>query len=266
MTSLKEQASFNKLSLVNVCKSFQTETNKIEVLKNINLEITPGEFLCLTGLSGCGKSTLLNLIAGLDDCDSGSITLDGEKINGTGPERLVIFQDGALFPWLSVAKNIEFGFNFKYISPSEKMEKINNILNLVGLIRFKNYYPHQLSGGMKQRVALARALVLDPKILLMDEPFSALDAQTREALYNELQLIWIRTGKTILFVTHNTREAACLADRIILMKPNPGEIYKEYTVNQKRPRIIEDNEVMNVSRLIHSDIKSLKSNEESVEI
>lgn len=247
------------LSLQSVSKSFDTQAGRVDALCDVTLKIMPGEFLCLVGHSGCGKSTLLNLVAGLERPDTGSITINNQPISGPSPDRLVIFQEAALFPWLTVRQNIEFGLKIKGVVKEERVQRASEALELVGLSKFAKVYPHQLSGGMKQRTAIARGLVLDPKILLMDEPFSALDAQTREDLYQELQIIWEQTKKTIMFVTHNVREAACLGDRIILMSPHPGRIHKEYRVDERRPRAMEYRKVQDISRTIQWDLKHIVS-------
>ena len=239
----------------NVSKSFETQNGRLNVLDSISFEAKPGEFLCLLGPSGCGKSTLLNLVAGLEAIDTGTIMMDQVEVESTGPDRLVIFQEGGLFPWLTVQENVEFGLKMKGVSRRERSDRAGDVLKSVGLEKFLKAYPHQLSGGMKQRAAIARGLVLNPKVLLMDEPFAALDAQTRDRLHEELQIIWQRSGKTILFVTHNVREAACLADRILMLCPHPGRIYKEYTLDLPRPRVIEGDGVMNIARQIQADLK-----------
>ncbi|MDA8233596.1 MAG: ABC transporter ATP-binding protein [Clostridia bacterium] len=222
----------------NVSKLFiKNGTNSVQALQDINLEIREGEFICFLGPSGCGKSTLLNIIAGLEKNDGGSIQVDGTHISGAGPDRVVVFQEAALFPWLTVQKNVEFGLKMLGVDKAERAAIALKYLQMVHLGRFVDAYPHELSGGMKQRVAIARALAMNPKILLMDEPFAALDAQTRSLLHKELQEIWAQTGKTIIFVTHNVAEAACLADRIVLFTARPGKIKKEFNVQLARPRV-----------------------------
>ena len=250
-------ASQAGLAIKNVSKTFTTDAGSIQALDSVSFDVRPGEFLCLLGPSGCGKSTLLNLIAGLDTCDQGSLQLNGHTIEGTDPERLVIFQEGGLFPWLTVRQNVEFGLKIRGTPKRDRRYLAEETLASVGLSKFIDAYPHQLSGGMKQRAAIARGLVLDPKVLLMDEPFAALDAQTRDRLHEELQEIWHRSSKTIVFVTHNVREAACLADRIILLSPHPGRVYKEYKVDAPRPRAIENSSVMDVVRTVQADLKTV---------
>lgn len=216
--------------------------DQVTALDNINLSIRQGEFLCILGPSGCGKTTLLNIVAGLEQADSGRVLVDNELVKGAGADRVVVFQEDALFPWLSVIKNVEFGLKMLGFSSTQRRKIAEEYLELVELQDFAQASPHQLSGGMKQRVAIARALAMNPKLLLMDEPFAALDAQTRAMLHKDLQDIWRRTEKTILFVTHNVAEAVCLADRIILMSPRPGRIKKEIKIKLPRPR--SENDVM----------------------
>jgi NitT/TauT family transport system ATP-binding protein len=224
-----------KLAIHNVSKFFTIDRGKIQALQAINLTIMKGEFACIVGPSGCGKSTLLNLIAELDKPDQGEIILSEEKLNNSG-HRLIIFQDAALFPWLNVLENVTFGLRMRGMPPQERKMLAMEYLSLVKLERFAQCYVHELSGGMRQRVALARALVMSPDILLMDEPFGALDIQTRELLYQELQDIWQRTQTTILFITHNVEEAVYLGDRVIILSGNPGTVQKEHHVNSSRPR------------------------------
>jgi NitT/TauT family transport system ATP-binding protein len=198
-----------------------------------------GEFVCLVGASGCGKTTLLNIIAGLEKPDSGTVQADGKPITGPGRERLVMFQEPALFPWLNVFGNVLFGLKLKpNLTNKDRQDVAKYYLELVGLSRFERANIHELSGGMKQRVSLARALAPNPRVLLMDEPFAALDALTREQLYGDLQRIWKARNKTIVFVTHNVREAACLGDRVIVFSPRPGRIREEFAVDLPRPRDI----------------------------
>ena len=245
----------SRLRLRGVSKSFDTKSERIAALEDINLEIRAGEFLCIVGPSGGGKSTLLNLIAGLEQPDSGQVWCDGELVIGPGPERVVIFQEAALFPWLTVLGNVEFGLRMRRVERRARRELALEALTLVHLLRFKDAYVHQLSGGMKQRAALARALVMDPEILLMDEPFAALDAQARDLLHGELQEIWAKTRKTILFVTHNVREAACLGDRVVLLTASPGRIKREFRVELRRPRQIEDPGVMDIARAVLTELR-----------
>jgi NitT/TauT family transport system ATP-binding protein len=229
----------SKLVLERVSKWFQTSSLNVHALDDVTLHIDVGEFVCLVGPSGCGKSTLLNIIAGLERPDRGVLQADGQAIAGPGPHRLVMFQEASLFPWLTVLGNVLFGLKLiKGVSAAERREKAEYFLELVGLKKFMHSNVHELSGGMKQRVALARALAPNPSVLLMDEPFGALDALTREQLYGDIQRIWSQHRKTIVFVTHNVREAVCLGDRVILFSPNPGRIREEFAIPLTRPRDI----------------------------
>jgi len=229
----------SKLVLEHVAKWFRTSSLTVHALDDVTLRIPEGEFVCLVGPSGCGKSTLLNIIAGLERPDRGLVQADGETIVGPGPHRLVLFQEASLFPWLTVLGNVLFGLKLiNGVSAEERREKAEYFLELVGLNRFIHSNVHELSGGMKQRVALARALAPNPSVLLMDEPFGALDALTREQLYGDIQRIWSQHRKTIVFVTHNVREAVCLGDRVILFSPNPGRIREEFAIPLPRPRDI----------------------------
>ncbi|HEX2953459.1 MAG TPA: ABC transporter ATP-binding protein [Bacillota bacterium] len=236
LSDISEMSSSNevKLSIHDVSKSFQCKMGQIQALENINLTVKQGEFACIVGPSGCGKTTLLNLIAELDLPDRGEIILHQ---SGTGcGQRLVIFQESALFPWLSIWENVAFGLKLRGISLPDRKALAMTYLSLVNLERFADCYVHELSGGMKQRAALARALVMKPEILLMDEPFGALDILTREMLYQELQNIWEQTGTTIIFITHNVEEAIYLGDRVIIIAGHPGGVKSEHPVLCPRPR------------------------------
>jgi NitT/TauT family transport system ATP-binding protein len=216
-------------------------------LVGASLAIDRGEFVCLVGPSGSGKSTILNLVAGLLLPTEGAVLAGDREVTGPGPERAVVFQDAALFPWLSLRQNIEFPLRVQGIGAREREERSERLLRLVHLWRFRESFPHELSGGMRQRGAIARALATDPAILLMDEPFAALDAQTREILHAELERIWHLSGKTILFVTHNVREAVRLGDRVVLMGTRPGRILTEIAVNLPRPRGLNDDRLNQLS-------------------
>lgn len=240
-----------KVALDSISLSYKTTSGEpLVALDKINLEVRPGEFLCIVGPSGCGKSTLLHLIAGLHTQTSGSVLVDGKPVQGTGTDRILIFQDLGLFPWLTVSGNVEFGMKMKNVPKEEREERVQHYLRLVQLSKFRNSYIHQLSGGMRQRVALARALATGPDVLLMDEPFAALDAQTRDLLHDELERIWAETGSTIIFVTHNVREAARLADRVALLTFRPGRVKEEFLVNLPRPRHMEHPDVTRMARTI----------------
>ncbi|HEY6798980.1 MAG TPA: ABC transporter ATP-binding protein, partial [Kineosporiaceae bacterium] len=193
-------------------------------VQDITLDVRPGEFLCLVGPSGCGKSTLLDLAAGLSTPTSGQILLDGEPVTGPGLDRGIVFQQYALLPWRTARGNVEFGLEAKGVPRRERPTRAKEYLDLVGLVPFADRYPHELSGGMKQRVAIARSLAFDPDVLLMDEPFAAVDAQTRDTLQAELLRIWERTAKTVLFITHAIDEAVFLGQRVAVMAPRPGRI------------------------------------------
>jgi NitT/TauT family transport system ATP-binding protein len=233
----------SKLRLLDVSRSFPTPRGALVALENINLEVEEGEFLCVVGPSGCGKSTLLNLMAGLDQPTRGEIWLNGRRIEGPGTDRTLIFQELGLFPWLTVQENVEFGLRMQGVAKQVRRARSQQYLRLVHLAHFEASYVHQLSGGMKQRVALARSLATEPDVLLMDEPFAALDAQTRDLLHEELARIWAETGKTIVFVTHNVREAVRLGSRVILLTFRPGRIKNQFVITLPRPRHLEDPEL-----------------------
>jgi sulfonate transport system ATP-binding protein len=245
-----------KVGLNEICLSYKTQSGeRLLALDNINLQVKPGEFLCIVGPSGCGKSTLLHLIAGLHQQTSGQILVDGHPVQGTGTDRILIFQEHGLFPWLKVGENVEFGMKMKGVSKAEREEKTAYYLRLVHLAKFKDSYIHQLSGGMRQRVAIARALATEPDVLLMDEPFAALDAQTRDLLHDELERIWSETGRTIIFVTHNVREAIRLGDRVVLLTFRPGRVKNEFPVQLPRPRVLEDVDVARAAREILDELR-----------
>jgi sulfonate transport system ATP-binding protein len=214
-----------------------------------------GEFVCVVGPSGCGKSTLLNLIAGLDFPTSGQLVFDGKPIKGSGADRVVVFQEAALYPWLNVRANVEFGLKIKGTPKKERRDIVDRYLELVNLTPFEKAFVHELSGGMKQRVQLARALAVEPRMLLMDEPFAALDAQTRDLLQLELQDIWARTGATVLFITHNVREAALLGDRVFVMTPHPGRMKAEIPVALQRPRDLDTHAVADFATEIRAALQ-----------
>jgi NitT/TauT family transport system ATP-binding protein len=229
-----------KLSLHGVSKTYNRGKATLLALGNISLKVREGDFLCIVGPSGCGKSTLLNLIAGLDQPTSGTIRVNGRNIEGPGVDRIVIFQELGLFPWLNVEQNVGFGMKIQGISKAERRDRTAHYLELVQLSGFARHFVHQLSGGMKQRVAIARALASDPDILLMDEPFCALDAQTRDSLHEELERIWRETRKTIIFVTHNVREAIRLGTSVAVMTFRPGRLKSIFPIDLARPRHMED--------------------------
>ncbi len=233
-----------KLVIEGVSKTFRTERADTMALDNVSLNVREGEFVCLVGPSGCGKSTLLNIIAGLDAPDTGQVRADGKSVEGQTGGRMMMFQEPALFPWLDVMGNVLFSLKLKKgLKDKERREVAMFFLKLVGLEDFRHANIHELSGGMRQRVALARALAPNPRVLLMDEPFAALDALTREQLYGDLQQIWSKHRKTIVFVTHNVREAVCLGDRVVLFSPHPGRIQEQFQVDLPRPRDINSVEL-----------------------
>jgi len=245
-----------KVWLRGISLSYQSNHgSRLVALDDINLKVRPGEFVCVVGPSGCGKSTLLHLIAGLHSPTSGSVLVDDKLVDGPGTDRILIFQELGLFPWLTVGANVEFGMKMKGISKAERREKTQYYLRLVHLSQFKDSYTHQLSGGMRQRVALARALATEPDVLLMDEPFAALDAQTRDLLHDELERIWAETGRTIIFVTHNVREAVRLGDRVVLFTFRPGCVKREIAIDLPRPRQLEDVTVAKAAREILDDLR-----------
>jgi NitT/TauT family transport system ATP-binding protein len=236
-SALPPKAASGALVLQDVSRAFSHKSSKVSALENVDLHVNPGEFVVIVGPSGCGKSTLLHLIAGLDKPSSGEILLDGNRVVKPGPDRLMMFQEHALFPWLTVIDNVMFGLRWKYRFQRKKRKQIaREFLQMMHLDQFEKARVHQLSGGMKQRVALARALAPNPALLLIDEPFPALDAITRQKLYADLQEIFSRTGKTIISVTHDTREAACLGDRVIILTGRPGRIKSELGIDLPRPR------------------------------
>lgn len=243
------------LQIKGIKKSFYRNGEEVKPLENINIDIKDGEFVCLLGPSGCGKSTLLNIIAGLVEPDSGEVVLNGKKVEGPGVDRAVMFQEAGLFPWLTVLENVEFGMDISGISKEEKRNKAMEYLKMVHLSKFKDAFIHQLSGGMRQRVALARALTLDSDVLLMDEPFSALDSQTKSILQQEIQRIWWQTGKTIIFVTHNVEEAVLLGDRIILMSSHPGRVKEDIEIQIARPRKEGDSNVRYIQAQVLDKLK-----------
>jgi len=244
-----------KLEAKNIVKYFDHEGHRLKALGGLNLKIEAGDFVCLVGPSGCGKSTFLRIAAGLSAPDEGEILFDGKPITTTGPERIMVFQEGALFPWLKVVDNVEFGLMIAGIPKDERSQISNRYLDMMQLTKFADSYTFQLSTGMKQRVAIARALAMDPDVLLMDEPFASLDAQTRDLLLVELQLIWEKTKKTIIFVTHNVAEAVVLGNKVLVMKHRPSLIKKEISIQYRRPRLIEDENLMKYQKEILAELR-----------
>lgn len=241
ITSLEEQkgrSTGDNMSFVlkNINKSFTRNGEELEVIKDVNLTVDDGEFLCLVGPSGCGKTTILRMIAGLDFPTNGEITENGKLIKEPSPERGFVFQQYSLFPWRTVLDNIAFGPEVRGVDADERYKNARNYIEMVGLSGFEDSFPHELSGGMKQRVAIARALANDPMSLLMDEPFAALDVQTRHKLQEELVKIWEEEHKTVVFVTHNVDEAVYLADRVVVLTHSPAEIVQSFPVEFERIR------------------------------
>jgi nitrate ABC transporter ATP-binding subunit len=230
------------LTVHGVTKRFAVGDDEVEALAPVDLAIPRGEFVCMIGASGCGKSTLLRIIAGFEEPTTGDVSIDGRPVTGPGSDRGMVFQDYALFPWMTVRQNISFGPRQRHL-PHEEIDKTTDeFVRMVGLGRFADRYPNQLSGGMKQRVAIARVLANNANILLMDEPFGALDALTREQLQNELLQIWKRTGVTTIFVTHSVEEAVLLADRVLVMSAGPGRIDSDFRIELPRPRDVSSPE------------------------
>lgn len=255
----------SKLEAKNIVKYFNHDGHKLQALAGINLSIADGEFVCLVGPSGCGKSTFLRIVAGLEIPDKGKILFDGKPIKNTDPDRIMVFQEGALFPWLKVSDNVEFGLKIAGIPKNERSEISSRYLDMMQLTKFADSYTYQLSTGMKQRVAIARALVMDPGVLLMDEPFAALDTQTRNLLLIEMQLIWKVTKKTILFVTHNVAEATVLGNKVAIFRNRPSSIKKEITINCKRPRHIDDANLIQYNQQILNELKPESNRDNKIE-
>jgi nitrate ABC transporter ATP-binding subunit len=224
------------LEIAGVQKLYQASNGPVEALRGVNLTVRKGEFVCLLGASGCGKSTLLRIVAGFEQATQGAVAMYGFPVDKPGPDRGMVFQDYGLFPWLTVRDNIGFGPKHRRVAASVVSEITDRFMAMVGLTAFADRYPHQLSGGMKQRVAIARVLSNDTDVLLMDEPFGALDALTRSKLQEELVEIWRSTGLTVIFVTHSVEEAVLLADRVIVMSAGPGRIDCEIDIDLPRPR------------------------------
>jgi NitT/TauT family transport system ATP-binding protein len=239
-----------------VSKLFQLQGQTIHALSDATLTIGKGEFVCLIGASGCGKSTLLRLMAGFEQPSSGQVLMAGRPVGGPDPSRGMVFQDYALFPWLSVRDNIGFGPASRGLPARQVKETVDKFIELVGLARFADAWPHQLSGGMKQRVAIARVLANDAELVLMDEPFGALDAMTRERLQDELLDIWQRTRLTVVFVTHSIEEAIFLADRVVVMTPGPGRIESDNVIELPRPRDVSGPEFNAVRRALGAKLHS----------
>jgi NitT/TauT family transport system ATP-binding protein len=247
-----------KIVANNLVKRFGDGLSTVTALDGINLTVSEGEFVCILGPSGCGKSTLLFITAGLEKATSGAIVVDGRTVTAPGRERGMLFQQFALFPWRTARQNVEFGLEIQKIDKATRWKKTKHWLSIMNLEEFADMYPHQLSGGMQQRVAIARLLVNDPEILLMDEPFAALDTQTRGLLGEELVRVWQKTQRTVLFVTHSVDEAIFLADRLLVMTKRPGRFKADLRIDLERPRDPASDEFNSirreVTRLIRSEV------------
>lgn len=241
------------LEIKNVCMHFANSENA--TLNEISLCVEPGEFVCVVGASGCGKSTLLNLIAGLIQPTGGQILLDGKEITGPGSDRTVMFQEHGLYPWLNVIENVKFGMKLAGVPKDEQEEKAVHYLKMVNLLEYRDYPIHQISGGMRQRTALARALTMDSKVLLMDEPFSALDKQTSNKLREELQRIWQETKRTIIFITHSVEEAIYLGDRVVVLSADTGKLAHVMEIGLERPRHVYSPEFVELRHRILEEIR-----------
>lgn len=244
------------LQIKGIEKSFpQKDKGMIKVLDHIDLDIEKGQFVSIVGPSGCGKSTMLYLIAGLEKAESGQICINGKEITGSGSDRVVVFQEAGLFPWLTVLDNVTYGLLLKKIPKKEAEQKAIDMLKMVHLGNYIDSYPHQLSGGMKQRVSIARALVMEPDILLMDEPFAALDEQTRMVLHKELLDIWRKTKVTVLFITHNIREAVLLSQKIVVFATRPGKIKATFVSNDSKDGVMPSDVTLQLEKQILAELQ-----------
>jgi NitT/TauT family transport system ATP-binding protein len=243
------------LALRGITRHYRTKRHDTLALDDVSLSVTAGEFVCIVGPSGCGKSTLLNIAAGLDRPDEGQALFDGKPVTKAGRERMVVFQEPALYPWLNVRANVELALKIAGVGGKERRAQVDRYLSLVNLSKFEKAYVHELSGGMKQRAQLARALAVEPRMLLMDEPFAALDAQTRDVLQQELQDICARTKATVLFITHNVRESVMLGDRVLVMTPAPGRIKREIKIDLPRPRGPDSHAVVDLAARVREELQ-----------
>ncbi len=239
-------------------KTFSSRKGDVTALEHVNLEVHDGQLVCLLGPSGCGKTTLLRMIGGLDVPTSGTVSIDGKIVDGPSPKMTMVFQEYSLYPWRTVAENVGFGLEMIGVPKEERIAEVNKRLALVGLTGFGDNYPYELSGGMRQRAAVARALATDPAVMLMDEPFGALDAQTRNKMQRELLQIWEETKKTILFVTHSVDEAVYLSDKIVILTPRPGRIYEIYPNPLPRPRDRTSIEFAKLRKDVLAEIEKLE--------
>ncbi len=243
------------LSIEHMAKVFPKGEEQLVALEDINLKVMDGEFVCILGPSGCGKTTLLRIIAGLEKKTEGKISLKGVEVTGPGPDRGMVFQEFALFPWRTVRRNVEFGLEIKGVPLDKRNEVSQKYIDLVGLKGFEDSHPNQLSGGMKQRVGIARALANEPAILLMDEPFGALDAQTRNQMQKELLRIWEETRKTVIFITHSVDEAVFLSDRVIVLTSRPGKVKTVHMIDLPRPRDRASQDFINLRKTILDELE-----------
>lgn len=243
-----------KIEIKNLRKVYDTPERKVHALEDVNINIEDGEFLCLVGLSGCGKTTLLNILAGFVEITAGNVNMDGQPITDDY-DKGVVFQEYALFPWLTAVQNVEYGMKIRDVPPDERKKIAMDFLKLVRLEEFADLFPHSLSGGMRQRVAVARALAFDPQVLLMDEPFGALDAQTREELQELTVDVWQKTKKTVVYVTHNLAEAVFMGTRVVVFIPQPGRIREILTIDMPRPRDALSAEFIKTQRHINELIR-----------
>lgn len=242
-----------KIRAINITHIFKGKGREIEALEDLNLAVNDGEFVTVIGPSGCGKTTLIKIFAGLTIPTQGKILLDGKEVKGPGADRGMVFQQDAVFPWMTVEQNVEFGPLMRGISREKRDEIVKDIVKLVGLDGFEKFYPKELSGGMRKRVDLARAYASDPEVMLMDEPFGMLDSQTRSKMQDELAKIWGKRKKTVIFITHDLEEAIYLADRVVVLTARPGKIKKFFKINFPRPRSLEltiSEEFLNVKRTL----------------
>lgn len=246
------------IECVDICKRYESSENELEVLKNISLSVRKNEFVVLFGPGQCGKTTLLNIIAGLERATSGSVVVNGKAVFEPGPDRGVVYQTISLFPWLTTMGNVEYGPKIRGVPKKDRRKRASYFIDLVGLSGFENAFPVKLSGGMKQRVGIARAYCNDPEVLLMDEPFGALDAQTRYLMQKEVENIWLKEKKTVVFVTNNIEEALYLADRIIVLSNCPSRIKAEFEINLSRPRNYVDTEFLRLRKEISAVVDITK--------
>ena len=252
---MRKKNYMSKLKAINVEKIYNPDSQgAVQAIKDISLDIREGEFVSLLGPSGCGKSTFLYMVGGFESLSGGSLKLDGKEIEGPGPNRGIVFQEYVLFPWQTVYRNIEYGLRIKGINSDQSRTKVIELIKMIGLSGFEDKFPHALSGGMQQRVAIARALAYDPDVLLMDEPFGALDAQTRSLMISDLSRIHNETGKTTLFVTHSVEESILLSDRIFLFSARPSSIKSIFEIDIPHPRKVTDVAFTNIQKKVIDDL------------